>query len=55
MPFLTITQLSDKVVDYDTRMTEFTNAVRLFYEVGGKIFLTKHVTGDDETFYMHVL
>ena len=37
-------------------MDDFESNVRKFYSVGGKSFLTKcGSTGDDETFYMHVL
>ena len=54
-PFMNITHI-DNHDKYRTEMDDFESNVRKFYSVGGKSFLTKRgSTGDDETFYMHVL
>ena len=39
------------------RMAEFIGDIKLFYEVGGRTFLTKSSAdiGGDETFYLHCL
>ena len=43
--------------EYERRMAEFLGNIKLFYEVGGRTFLTKSSAdiGGDETFYLHCL
>ena len=43
----------DEHEQYEHEIESFKNNVILFITCGAKTFLTKHKTGDDETFYMH--
>ena len=42
-------------VMYEQQIATFEQNTKLFYECGGKTFLTKSMLGDHETFYCHVL
>ena len=53
-PFLLLIQIIDPV-QHDTEIRVFIDRARLFYDLGGKTFLTNKHIGDDKTFYMHVL
>ena len=53
-PFLHIQHVHD-YEEYQRRIGEFQENVKLFYIVGSKTFLTRNKVGDDETMYMHVL
>ena len=51
---LHITNIVD-VDMYTTSLHDFEEAVKTFYEFGSTTLLTKTRSGDEETFYMHVL
>ena len=55
-PFLLITKIDD-VEEYKLKLNAFKNNLKEFYEIGGRLFLTKNPAevGGDETFYFHVL
>ena len=53
-PFLHKTTVLNRVT-YENEICTFENNVIKLYECGSKTFLTKINTGDQETFYMHVL
>lgn len=52
--FLGITNI-DNLELYNTHLLQFEDAIKRFYQVGSKTFLTDHTKGDSETFYLHVL
>ena len=53
-PFLRKTTVENKEL-YDDELEEFQQNVKVFYEFGAHMFLTKYDVGDRETSYMHIL
>ena len=53
-PFLSKSRIIDKVC-YEQEIIDFENNVKLLYQYGSMVFLTKVQVGDEDTFYMHCL
>lgn len=54
-PFPHITSIGNDQDAYSASLVHFENALKKLYHCGAKTFLTKTRTGDQKTFYMHVL
>ena len=54
MPFFQII-IIDNDLKYLEKSNQFEEHLKEFYDVRGKLLLTKGKIGDDETFYMHCL